>query len=195
MTPCHHGDRYPEVTLSYNESEELNRLHFFSLFPCQAGEVSAVQAAQFQKGYRNELLLLCFSERGPSHLSLSSSPFFSPFSTSCTPWPSSRALFLATNEHVLSSLSGIAVNLLSLHSPVPIPSAHDLFKQLSHRKGGKKEDWGWQAMRGEEKVLAGDKRRSELFRHKQEVLKRGGKVCAGQQSPLSPQSPGFTTSS
>lgn len=51
--------------MNYNESEELNRLHFFSLFPCQVGEGSAVQASQFQKGYRNELLLLCLSERGP----------------------------------------------------------------------------------------------------------------------------------
>lgn len=50
-------------------------------------------------------------------------------------------------------------------------------------------------MRDEDKVLAEDKRHSELFRHKQEVLKRGGKVGAGQQSPLSPQSPGFSTSS
>ena len=41
-------------------------------------------------------------------------------------------------------------------------------------------------MGDEEKVLAGDKRYSKLFRHKQEVLKRGGKVGAGQQSPLSP---------
>lgn len=38
----------------------------------------------------------------------------------------------------------------------------------------------------EEKVLAGNKGCSELFRHKQEVLKRGGEVCAGQPSALSP---------
>lgn len=32
----------------------------------------------------------------------------------------------------------------------------------------------------EEKVLAGNKRCSELFRHKQEVLKRGREAYAGQ---------------
>lgn len=183
MTPCHHGDRYPS---SYSESEEVNRLHFFPLFLSQTAERSSVLAAPFEKGYRSELILLSSRKGAPSHLCLSSSPFFSPFPTSHTPWP----LMSVYYPLCLALPSAFCHYTARPHLP-----ARDLFKQLSHRKEKGKEDQGGQAMWDEEKVLAGNKGCSELFRHKQEVLKRGGEVCAGQPSALSPPIPGFCTSS
>lgn len=104
--------------------------------------------------------------------------------------------FLLTFSHlphpsaISSSFSGPRMSVcrpLCLASPStfchctasPILAARDLFGQLSHRKRKKKKKED-QAMWDEEKVLAGNKRCSELFRHKQEVLKRGWEAYAGQ---------------
>lgn len=185
-----------QIILNYNESEELNRLHFFFLFPCQAGEVTAVQAAQFQKGYRNELLLLCFAERGP----LPPLSVFQPFLLTFLHLLHPIAIFSRSFSWPLMSVCyplclALPSTFCHYSARSPSPLSMTSSSDFPTGKGGKKEDQGWQTMLNEEKVLAGDKRQSELFRRKQEVLKRGGKVCAGQQSPLSPQSPGFSTSS